>query len=814
MIIKSLYCTNNYFSTSFFWNLKDCEKQTAYQLKLFTCDQNCIYDSGKIFSSKVRHDVVETLPSCQNITAKLSVWNNNSSATKIKRFRASLSTDSTRAKWITSSDSPTPLQGGNPATCFYNTFILDCLDDVYLHVSGLGLHCVFINGVRLKNSVLEPAFTNYNKHIIFSQINLTPYLLKGENRIEIYVGDGWYNQNAKDAWRFHQATWRGEHKLFCAIEQQGNILIESDTTWKCSTDGPITRSALRLGETWDLRKTPSYSNQAILTSSPNGKLVSNPMHSITACEILSPKSITKIGNDYLCDFGRNISGYISIKVPTHVGQTLTFIYGEKLKDNQIDNSSLNIYIKDDNVQYYQTDTCICKDEESYFQPAFVYHGFQYVMIKGLEQPLKSHEVFAHFVRTAFPQTGKLTVSDKRLNTIQKMCIDSSKSNFLGFPTDCPHREKNGWTGDFQLAIDQYLYNFDAEQDIVKWLVDIEDCQLPNGAVPCIAPTDVNIFGYAWGTGPAWDVAIFQIVWHLCNYKNATYLVARFFPMLQKYHNYIQSKAENNLVEFGLGDWYPPKDCPIIETPLRLTDSCYYLLMTEYMSEFSKILGIKDNYYSLLAKKIRKSIYTNYAKDKESLSSYSPTALSALLFFSILPKEEQPYCYNLLLERLEKDKYTMKFGIFGVKYIFNLLGKHNRIDIIKKLLHNNKYPSFGNWIKNGAVTMWEDYEGRNSRNHYMFSDVSAVFYRYIAGVYYKYKDNIEQVTLSTLACKYVSSSSAKIQLSNGTLYFKWKKRKNLLYISYKIPANVKAILVYPNGDKYFCKEGSETRCINI
>jgi alpha-L-rhamnosidase len=351
-----------------------------------------------------------------------------------------------------------------------------------------------------------------------------------------------------------------------------------------------------------------------------------------------------------------------------------------------------------------------------------------------------------------------------MNKLYNMSINSIYSNYHGFPTDCPHREKNGWTGDAQLSLETCLYNFDMAEAYRKWLNDFIDNQRLSGQISAIIPTCG--WGFNWGSGPAWDIALFRISYAMKKYYNDNAICKKMYPVMKKYFDYISSYVKNGLLAMGLGDWNYPKDIKFKICPTELTDSCYYMLMAEILTEFSEIFEHeKTDYYNKISKNIKNSIKEKYSNKEESL-----TGMCALQYFRISNESQR------ILKYIEDNNYEPHAGILGVKFLLDVLGKIGRTDIALQILERTEYPSFGYWIKNGQTSLCEDFELTNSLNHHMYGYVSEFMMRYICGI--EFENGMQKVVLSPNLPKKLDFASSEIDTQFGVL---------------KIPPNVNAIL---------------------
>ena len=419
---------------------------------------------------------------------------------------------------------------GNKALYFKKIINIEAVKNyAIVDLVGLGLFELKINDKKVGNKVLEPSFSEYDKLVLYSTYNVKKFLKEGINKIEVIVGDGWYNQTTIDTWGFNHATWRDNAKLLFQLDIDGKKIC-SDTSWEYSY-GEITSNALRTGETHDFNAIKEY-HLASLTTPAGGILKPSYIEGISEVKEITPTIIKKFDNKIIYDCYENMAGYCKITFLGKKGSIIKITYSDRLVDDHLDNSSNSMYIFNENVEY-QTDTCILSNNIDTYKPLFTYHGFRYVLIEG---NVEVKDIKAYLIRTNFAKDGYFKSNNEILNKLYNMSIQAIESNYVDFPTDCPHREKNGWTGDAQLSLETSVYTFNMHQAYKKWLDDFKVAQRPCGQIPCIIPTCG--WGFNWGSGPAWDIAMFKITDAMYYYYGDKDEVIKMYPHLEKYYNYL------------------------------------------------------------------------------------------------------------------------------------------------------------------------------------------------------------------------------------------------------------------------------------
>ena len=384
---------------------------------------------------------------------------------------------------------------------------------------------------------------------------------------------------------------------------------------------------------------------------------------------------------------------------------------------------------------FQTDFYFCSGEnEEFFEPRFTYNGYQYIEVVGLREAPKAEDFEGRMISSDFPEISSFTCSNELLNKIQAATVRSYHNNFVaGYPTDCPHREKNGWTGDAQLACELAQYNFENTAGYEKWLDDICDEQKPSGDICAIIPT--GDWGYPWGNGPAWDASLVLIPWYVYMYRGDRGIIEDSYDSIKKYVDFTSTRElDNGLVSHGLGDWVFAKT----NTPVEVTSTGYYYLDVKILAQAARMLGKEADYekYSALANKIRSNYNAALYKGDGVYSINSQTSESCAIhqgFTQVLDKADQDAVFARLVENVAKADGHFDVGILGAKYILRTLSEGGRNDLALQLILQETKPAYADWIRRGAGTLWEDWNEGSSRNHIMFGDVSAWFYQSLAGI---------------------------------------------------------------------------------
>ncbi len=721
-----------------------------------------------------------------------------------------------KAKWIAGTKPRTWKHESSPSPLFRKAFRLGKpVAAARAYVCGLGFHELYLNGRRVGDAVLHPAFTRYDKRALYTVHDVTGLLSKDGNAVGLTVGTGWYDHHATDNWLFYAAPWRDECKVLVQIEvtfEDGTgRKISSDDSWLC-TAGPIVFDGLRGGEVYDAREDkPGWNepdgdetgwSRVRVARPPGGVLRAQLMPPCRVRETLRPASVKEIAPGvWIYDMGRNIAGWARLTVRGPAGTAVEMQYSEKLgKDGDVDRKNINSLFHGD---VFQTDRYILKGEGvEIYECRFAYHGFRYVRVTGLPGEAAADMIVGRVVNTDLEGIGSFECSNEVVNAIQRASLASTVGNYHGMPTDCPHREKNGWTGDAHLSAEQVLYNFDAASAYTKWMDDFADCQRESGALPGYVPNGAK--GFNWGAGPAWDSAYILIPWYLYVYRGDVDILRRHYDGMKRCLDFLGSIATDHIVHFGLGDWCPPEDSRGgHRAPAELTNTACYYADAVIMSRAAEILGKKADASRLekLAEKIRKAARARfYDEKKKLLAGHGQTSLGCFLYQGLCEPDEIEDFTEMLVEEIVACDYHVDFGILGAKYVMNALTERDRADAAYRMVDRTDFPGWGHWIERGATTLWENWNGAASRNHHMFSDVSAWFYKTLAGIRPDPdRPGFKRTVIKPCPVGDLTFARGETRTPYGTLKSEWRREDGRLVLDVSIPPNSSAAVHVPSAD---------------
>lgn len=680
-----------------------------------------------------------------------------------------------------------------------------------LYIAVAGLYELSINGKRVGDHRLDPMYTRFDRRTLYVTYDVTSMVNAPDVVLGVLLGNGWYNHQSTAVWYFDKAPWRDRPKFCLDLRityQDGHEeIIKSGTDWKTSLS-PIIFNSIYTAEHHDARLSqpgwdkPGFDDSkwknTIPVNAPSQNIVAQQIQPIRFVEEITPDWALMFNDQhYVYNMGRNISGISQISVKGEKGTEIRLKHGERRNlDGSVDQSNIDVHYRPtDDKDPFQTDIYILNgDGEETFWPHFNYKGFQYVEVTS-NKPIEITKMRFFFMHSDVPPVGNVTSSNDVLNKIWKATNVSYLSNLQGYPTDCPQREKNGWTGDAHIASETGLYNFDGITVYEKWLADHRDEQQPNGVLPAIIPT--SGWGYTWANGPDWTSTIAIIPWNVYLFYGDSKLLSDCYPNLKRYVDHITDISPNGITDWGLGDWVPVKS----KSPKELTSSIYYFVDASILAKAAKMFGKEDDVqkYSVLAKKIADAINAKYLNRETGIYGNGlQTELSAPLMWGVVPEELKTKVAANLATRVIADGKHLDVGFLGTKTILNALSENGYADLAYEVAAQQDFPSWGWWIVNGASSLYEnwpiDAKSDISLNHIMFGEIGAWYYKALGGIKPDaLNPGFKNVLLEPHFVKGLNSFEANHKGPYGKIQSSWKRDgKNVVY-DVVIPANSSATL---------------------
>jgi alpha-L-rhamnosidase len=684
------------------------------------------------------------------------------------------------------------------------------------YIAAAGLYELYLNGKKVGNHRLDPMYTRFDRRNLYVSYDVTAQIQSGKNAVGVLLGNGWYNMQSLAVWDFDRAPWRAR-PAFCldlriTYTDGTTAVVKSDGDWKTHS-GPITFNSIYTAEHYDARleqtgwNTADFDdkkwNEVSLRAAPSTNVVSQLMQPIRDVDTIPAKTIRTFNDStYVFDLGRNIAGVTQIKVAGPAGTVVRIKHGERLLPNgRVDLSNIDVYYRPkDKSDPFQTDLFTLKGEGTEtFKPKFNYKGFQYVEVTS-SKPIKLQKtsITGYFMHSDVTVAGTINSSSTLVNRLWAATNNSYLSNLFGYPTDCPQREKNGWTGDGQFAIESGLYNFDGITIYEKWLADHRDEQQPNGVLPDIIPT--GGWGYGTANGTDWTSTIAIIPWNVYLFYGDSKLLSDSYENIKRYLNYVERISPNGLTTFGRGDWVPVKS----SSPLEYTSSVYYYVDAVIAAKAAKMFGKTDDqaHYTALAEQIKSAVNGKYFNAQTGIyGSGLQTELSVALQWGLVPEALKAKVALNLAKRVKADGGHLDVGVLGARAILSALSDNGQAQAAYDLAVQDTYPSWGWWIVNGATTLYENWNIQAKRdislNHMMFGEIGGWFFNGLGGILIdEAHPGFKNVLLRPNFVQGLDHFEATHTGPYGKIVSSWKRDGQKVAYTVIVPANSTATLRFP------------------
>lgn len=723
-----------------------------------------------------------------------------------------------------------------------------------VHISGLGLYELYINGQKVGDRVLAPAPTDYRKTTLYNSYDVTALLKDNANAMGVTLGNGRFYTMRQNFKNYKIPTFGfPKVRLVLILEYTDGTkdVVGSDTSWKINADGPIRSNNEYDGEVYDARKEfgnwtePGFNDSswesAQRVTLPSGTLRAEMTAGMKVVDKIHPVSITELpGKKYILDMGQNMAGWLRIKVKGDAGDTVRLRFAEVLQKNG------ELYmepLRDAKV----TNLYILKGQGmEEWAPKFVYNGFRYVEITGCKNKPSLDQFVGEVVNDEMETLGSFSCTDPIINQIYKNAFWGIRSNYKGMPVDCPQRnERQPWLGDRAVGCLGESFVMENGQLYSKWMNDINDSQREDGCIPDVAPSYLNYYtdNITW---PSVFLLSSDMVYS--QFGNIQPIVKNYDAM-KKWMDHMKKEylREGIMTRDEYGDWCVPPESPELihsKDPKRQTDgllvsTAYYYKMLALMSKFATLQNKSDEAkeFDAIAANVKDAFNKKYF-NTDSLFYGNNSATSNLLplAFGMVPNNMVTKVSKQIVDKvMVGSNGHICTGLVGSQWIMRELCKMGRADVAYLLASNDTYPSWGYMVKKGATTIWELWNGdtagpkMNSKNHVMLlGDLIPFFYENMAGIKTDEKEaGFKKIIMKpNFEIQDLSDVDASYMTPYGKVVSKWKKNLKHLDWNITIPANATAIVYLPSdkamikeggipaskakGVKYLGKEGNSTR----
>lgn len=861
-------------SIRFSWILNSDEqgvKQESYQI-LVEDGQQPIWNSGRLCSEETLGILYQGPKLGSNRSYKWTVEvsdNTGASAKESSFFRTAIPSEELKAKWIEPELPPIeeepidnivdsllqlkkvkePEEKLTPSTFFRKEFELKReIRSAFLYMSAHGVYHAEINGTKVDDRVLAPEFTSYHNRTLYQVYDVTDLVRNGNNAVGVIVADGWWGGRINVTGT--SCTYGNMHGLFLQLEVEyrdgGAESVYSDEAFRCA-QGPYVFSDIFIGEKYDANlemegwSSPGFDTagwKAVHEADYDTAVLKPQMFPPVRCVKTIPvkKIFMTPKGEIILDFGQNMAGTVTMRVEAPKGTEISMQHMEELdKDG-------NFFINIHGSNKQQKDIYICKGggEETY-TPRFTFHGFRYVKLTGYPGTPGKENFRANVLASDNRNTGTFVCSNEKLNRLQSNIYWSQISNFISIPTDCPQRERSGYTGDMEVYAETSFFNQNNQAFLRSWLSTVMEEQCDTGAVQSYAPTNPKATADQGVAG--WGDAMTIVPYEMYRNYGDIGILEECYDAMKRWveHERLRARTKNSITVklkpaylfdaeyrranrylwndgFHFGDWLIPSKT--MSGPLGMLSSVlfgreafvsgYYANSVRIMGEIAKILGREEDaqFYEGELENIRKAFRYVYLNKKGRPKTNYQGIHAMILAFDLVSEDQKPTIVENLVRLIHENDGRIDTGFLSVNLIMDALWNNGKKKEAYGLLYQEKCPSWLYEVNQGATTMWEKWntirpDGTRqqvSYNHYAFGCVGRFMYQHILGI-----QNIgiayDRIRICPEPDETLTFAKGSYKSVRGMIEVEWKKENEKFWMQVQIPCGTEAVIVLPNGDTF-------------
>lgn len=847
-------------------------RQVAYAVRTDVWESEPVASDRSVL---VRYEGPD-IGSGQHVTWQVKVWTDlgESAWSEPSSWETGLlEADDWTARWIEPDEpDPRPAAGHRPAHHLRRDFAVPTsIRRARLYATAHGIYEVFVNGCRVGDLELTPGYTAYRDILHVQTYDVTALLREGTNTIGARLSDGWF-RGRTGAMRLADSF--GERTAFLAqMHVEGEdapvFVLGTDGTWR-TAPGEITAADLMDGECRDLRRAlPGWSSPGFDDASwPKAReahgglyadfsrLTASPAPPVRRVEEIRPASVTALPSGaQIVDLGQNINGWVRTAV--RQGETLTLSHSEALDaggDADMEHFRGVDFQTGAPLPAGQVDRVTGSDTaDGVFEPRHTTHGFQYVRVEGASRPLEVADVTGVVVHSDLRRTGSFRCADERINRLHEIAEWSFRGNACDIPTDCPQRERAGWTGDWMLYVPTAAFLYDVAGFSVKWLRDLAVDQWDNGCLTNFAPDPGGkavqhlpaelLDRFAGSSG--WGDASVIVPWELYRVYGDPDILREFRPMMVRWVEFAAERArtrrhpdrvaarpepaahEEFLWDAGFhwGEWCEPDVDP---DAFRTADqgavaTAYLHRSASLLSRISTLTGHPGDAerFARLAERALGAWRAEYLAADGTLTPDTQATYVRALAFGLVPDELRDAAADRLAALIREAGTHVGTGFLATPYLLPVLADNGHLDLAFELLFQDTEPSWLAMIDRGATTIWEEWHGIDaegkahaSLNHYSKGAVMSFLHTHVAGIRPPAEPDPDSAGYRRFVIEPrpgggLTRAEAQFDSPYGTIASAWRVEDGGFVLDVTIPSGTEADIRLPDGRRLTAGPGGHT-----
>lgn len=844
------------------WQCSGGVYQTAYEIEL-DADGETVWQSGKVSSDSMHAEAPAVNGSRVRGRWRVRLWDENNvpGAWNEAVFETGLSRSDWQGVWacpetededisgddainafarpnwerkqaeqeVSGKGAARPYQPHRPASYLRRVFTAPA-GSARLYITAIGLYAAWLNGVRVGDMVLAPGSFTGDKHLGVQTYDVTGLMRAGENELLIALGDGWHRSTSGvDGCRNLFGDTLG---VLFQLEVDGRAVCVSDGAMQATQKGPIRQNDLQQGEVYDARLEGELTGWHSVKTAANTLLLTG-MNTvpIREQEAFPGRLFTAPNGETVVDFGQNLAGYVEMTLTAHAGQKVKLTCGETLDEN----GNFTQENFQDRARHSEGGTAqllelICKEGANHFKPSFTIMGFRYAKVET-DADLSGAVFTAHAVYSDMAVTGEFTCGSSAVNQLVQNSIWSQKGNFCDIPTDCPTRERAGWTGDMGVFIDTGLTLMDCYPVVEKWLEECRLNQYPDGRMANIAPpngrpsfmTPMLCMSAGWG-----DAAIL-VPFALYRRTGDRKILADNYEMMQKWYAFLLGRAQQTTDEqqtgeydkytvlngLDYGEWCEPGVTPqqAMMNPRKSVGTAYLAYSGRVLAQVADALGKAEDAarYRDIADKAKKAYRAAFTENGAIHSDRQCEYVRAIQF-ALLDEGESQAAADALNALVAQNGCHLNTGFLSTPFLCGVLARYGHVDTAYRLLLQPDAPGWLYAVSKGATTVWETWTGiddagcpHDSLNHYSYGAICGWLFGGVCGI----RLAGGALTIAPTPHKSLGHAKAVYRSPVGTIESGWRYDGDTVVYTFTIPANMTANVTLPDGRKLLLQPGTHT-----
>ncbi|MGN1024636.1 MAG: family 78 glycoside hydrolase catalytic domain [Lachnospiraceae bacterium] len=808
----------------FSWNCVDGLRQSAFRVLVQSTEGKLLWDSGKVSGSSMRVKYGGApLASRTQAVWKVMLWAENGYpgpwSGEAPFELGLLRSDDWQAKWI-DPELPHDPKERQRASYLKRTFSIAEGKSARLYITAHGIYDAYLNGRHVDGYLLAPGTSQYPKRLQVQTYDVTELLHQGQNELLVTLGDGWYRGSV--AFDMDVNTFGTDVVLLAQLEVGGIVAACTDADWEASQEGPLGCNDLMKGEVYDAARSPIRGWHGVTVRDWGlENLIGTDTVPVTAHERFLAKLLHTPGGETVLDFGQVIAGYVEWEITACAGQKLILTHGETLDENG--NFTISNFQNPRKPYCLQRVVYTCREGVNRYHPTKCYFGFRYVKVEG-DVKVTGSEFTAVAVYSDLEQTGWFSCGNEEVNQLFHNALWSMKGNFVDIPTDCPTREKSGYSGDCQVFCHTAMYLMDCWPVLRRWTFEQAATQFEDGCVRQIAPD--NRRRSLWDGGAGWCDSMEIVPWRLARRYGDDSILEEHYETIRRWmlfclrrakktrlrHLLLPKKIRDYVVDTGIhwGEWEEPGTSPVRQIFYMAdiflngapeTATAYLRCGCAIVSEIAARLGKKeDAAFFAAAAKQAKAAYRRLFLPKGRVKRKKRQCLSVRpLALDLFEPAEKAPAARVLAEKIRENGNRLNTGFLTTHELCRVLTDCGQGKTAYDLLLQTKRPSWLYAVRKGATTMWESWDGVNeegkvfnSFNHYAYGAIAGWLFDRVLGIVVE--DGA--IRIQPYPDPRLGHAQGLYRSPLGTIRSAWKYEGDRIRFSISIPVNAEAKIVLP------------------